>query len=168
VLRPLAEAGYLVAVLKEPFGFAIIDADHGRKVLDLHPEIAHWVVAGHSLGGTVAATLADKDDRVEGLVLFASYPGHPIIRNDLKVLSISGTADGFATPDDIQASRAKLPPSTKFVVINGAVHSSFGDYGDQPGDGTPTLDRSAAQAEISKATLELMAAVAPPRPAEKK
>ena len=168
VLRPLAEAGYLVAVLKEPFGFAIIDADHGRKVLDLHPEIAHWLVGGHSLGGTVAAALADNDDRVEGLVLFASYPADPIIRNDLKVLSISGTADGFATPADIEASRAKLPPSTKLVVINGAVHSSFGDYGDQPGDGTPTIDRSTAQAEISKATLELMATVAPPPPQERK
>ena len=85
VLRPLAEAGYLVAVLKEPFGFAIVDPDHGKKVLDLHPEIAHWVVGGHSLGGTVAASLADNDDRVEGLVLFASYPADPIIRNDLKV-----------------------------------------------------------------------------------
>jgi len=137
-------------------------------VLDLHPEIAHWLVGGHSLGGTVAAALADNDDRVEGLVLFASYPANPIIRNDLKVLSISGTADGFATPADIEASRAKLPPSTKLVVINGAVHSSFGDYGDQPGDGTPTIDRSAAQAEISKATLELMATVAPPPPQEKK
>jgi hypothetical protein len=101
-------------------------------------------------------------------VLFASYPADPIIRNDLKVLSISGTADGFAAPADIEASRAKLPASTKFVVINGAVHSSFGDYGDQPGDGTPTVDRSAAQAEISKATHELMATVAPPPPQEKK
>jgi pimeloyl-ACP methyl ester carboxylesterase len=168
VLRPLAEAGYLVAVLKEPFGFAIIDADHARKVLDLHPEIAHWVVGGHSLGGTVAAALADDDDRVEGLVLFASYPADPIIRNDLKVLSISGTADGLATPADIEASRAQLPSSTKFVVINGAAHSSFGDYGDQPGDGTPSLDRSAAQAEISKATLELLTTIAPPPPPEKK
>jgi hypothetical protein len=151
VLRPLAEAGYLVAVLKEPFGLAIVDGDHGRKVLDLHPEIAHWVVAGHSLGGTVAASLADDDDRVEGLMLFASYP-----------------ADELVTPADIEASRADLPPSTSFVVINGAVHSSFGDYGDQPGDGTPTIDRSAAQAEISKATLSFMAVVAPPPPPPEK
>jgi predicted alpha/beta-hydrolase family hydrolase len=166
ILRSLAEAGYLVTVLKEPFGFAIIDADHGRKVLDLHPEIAHWVVGGHSLGGSVAASLADNDDRVDGLVLFASYPRDPIIRNDLKVLVISGTADEFATPADIEVSKEKLPPSTSFVAINGAVHSSFGDYGDQPGDGAPTIERSAAQAEISKATLELMARVAPPPPLE--
>jgi Alpha/beta hydrolase family len=164
VLRPLAQAGYLVAVLKEPFGFPLLDSDHGRKVLDLHPEIAHWVVGGHSLGGTVAASLADDDDRVEGLVLYASYPGDPIIRNDLKVVSISGTADGLATPEDIEASKGKLPPNTSFTVINGATHSSFGDYGEQPGDGPPTIERSAAQAEISGATLLVMAAVAPPPP----
>jgi pimeloyl-ACP methyl ester carboxylesterase len=164
ILRSLAEAGYLVTVLKEPFGLAIIDGDHGRKVLDLHPEIAHWVVGGHSLGGSVAASLADNDDRVDGLVLFASYPGDPITRHDLRVLSISGTADEFTTPADIEASKKKLPPSTSFVAINGAVHSSFGDYGDQPGDGVPTIERSAAQAEISRATLALMAAVAPPPP----
>jgi pimeloyl-ACP methyl ester carboxylesterase len=168
VLRPLAEAGYLVAVLKEPFGFAIVDPDHGKKVLDLHPEIAHWVVGGHSLGGTVAASLADNDDRVDGLVLFASYPADRIIRNDLRVVSISGAADGLVTPADIETSRSNLPPDTTFVVIDGAVHSSFGDYGDQPGDGTPTIDRSAAQAEISKATLALLAAVTPPAPPKKK
>jgi Alpha/beta hydrolase family len=167
VLRPLAEAGYLVAVLKEPFGFAVLDRDHGKKVLDLHPEISHWVVGGHSLGGTVAASLADQYETVEGLVLFASYPADPIIRNDLKVISISGSADGFTTPQDIEASKAELPPGTDFVVINGAVHSSFGDYGEQPGDGTPTIDPSAAQTEISQATLALMAAVAPPPPPKK-
>ena len=167
VLRPLAEAGYLVAVLKEPFGFATLDADHGKKVLDLHPEIAHWVVGGHSLGGTVAAYVADQYELVEGLVLFASYPADPIIREDLIVVSISGTSDGFTTPADIEASKAELPPGTYFVVINGAVHSSFGDYGAQPGDGTPTIDPSVAQTEISDATLALLAAVAPPPPPEK-
>jgi Alpha/beta hydrolase family len=170
LLRPLAEAGYLVVVLKEPLGFAILDPDHGKKVLDLHPEIAHWVVAGHSLGGSVAASLADDDDMVEGLVLLASYPADPIIRNDLKLVSISGTADGLATPADIEASRAKLPPDTSFVVINGAVHSSFGDYGEQPGDGIATIDRSAAQAEINKAILAVLTEVAPPpkQPPKKK
>jgi len=125
------------------------------------------VVGGHSLGGTVAASLADDDERVEGVLLLASYPADPIIRSDLKVASISGTADGLATPADIAASRAELPPDTTFVVIDGAVHSSFGDYGEQPGDGIPIIDRTAAQAEVDKAALALLVAVAPP-PAKKK
>jgi hypothetical protein len=164
VLRPLAEAGYLVAVLKEPFGFSFLDADHGGKVLDVHPEITDWAVGGHSLGGSTAASLADEDERVKGLVLFASYPGDPLVRDDLKALSISGTADGFTTPADVEASKGSLPPATSYVVINGAIHSSFGDYGEQPGDGVATVDRTTAQAEINKATLRLLASLAPPPP----
>ena len=167
VLRPLAEAGYLVAVLKEPFGFSLLDADHGKKVIDVHPEITYWAVGGHSLGGATAASLADEDERVKGLVLFASYPADPLVRTDLKAVSISGAADGFTTPADIEASKGKLPPDTAYVVINGAVHSSFGDYGDQSGDGTATIDRSAAQSEITKATLTLLASVVPPPPKKK-
>ena len=164
VLRPAAEAGYLVAVLKEPFGFSLLDADHAKKVLDVHPEITDWVIGGHSLGGSTAASLADKDERAKGLVLFASYPGEPLVRDDLKAVSISGTADGFTTPADIEASKGNLPPATSYVVINGAVHSSFGDYGEQPGDGIATVDRTTAQAEINKATLGLLASLAPPPP----
>jgi predicted alpha/beta-hydrolase family hydrolase len=164
VLRPLAEAGYLVAVLKEPFGFSLLDADHAKKVLDVHPEITEWVIGGHSLGGSTAASLADKDERAKGLVLFASYPGEQLVRDDLKAVSISGTADGFTTPADIEASKGNLPPATSYVVINGAVHSSFGDYGEQPGDGIATVDRTTAQAEINKATLGLLASLAPPPP----
>ena len=105
VLRPLAEAGYLVAVLKEPFGFSLLDADQGKKVLDVHPEITYWAAGGHSLGGTTAASLADQDERVKGLVLFASYPADSLVRTDLKAVSISGAADGFTTPADIEASK---------------------------------------------------------------
>jgi hypothetical protein len=170
LLRSLAEAGYLVAVLKEPFGFALLDPNHGKTVIDFHPEIATWAVGGHSLGGVTAAALADKDERVKGLVLLASYPAEPLVRTDLRVVSISGTSDGFTTPADIEASKAKLPPNTSYVVINGAVHSSFGDYGEQAGDGIASVDRSAAQAEVTTATLSLLASLAPPppRPPKKK
>ena len=164
VLRPVAEAGYLVAVLKEPFGFSLLDSDHGKKVLDVHPEITDWAIGGHSLGGSTAASLADQDERIKGLVLLASYPGDPLVRTDLKAVSISGTADGFTTQADIEASKRSLPPDTSYVVINGAVHSSFGDYGEQSGDGVATVDRTEAQTEIARATLALLALLAPPPP----
>ena len=144
VLRPLAEAGYLVAVLKEPFGLSVVQPEHAETVIDLHPEITYWAVGGHSLGGVTAASFADSNEQVNGLVLYGSYPADRIERTDLKVLSISGSADGLTTPADIEASKANLPPTTTYVVIEGASHSTFGDYGDQPGDGIGAGDRAAA------------------------
>ena len=168
VLRPLADAGYLVAVLKEPFGFSVVQPDHAQTVIDLHPEIAHWAVGGHSLGGVTAASFADSNEQINGLVLFGSYPADRIVRTDLKVLSISGSTDGLTTPADIEASKAKLPPETTFVVIDGAAHSTFGDYGAQPGDGLAAGDRAAQQTEIGKATRAFLVSLTPPPPPKKK
>ena len=50
-------------------------------------------------------------------------------RTDLKVTSISGELDGLSTPAKVTASKADLPASSTFVVVPGAVHSYFGDYG---------------------------------------
>jgi hypothetical protein len=162
LLRPLAEAGYFVAVLKEPLGLSVLDPNHAETLLAVHPEITHWALAGHSLGGVTAAGLADANEQVNALVLFASYPAKPIVRTDLKVLSIYGTADGLSTPAKIEESRGLLPAKTKYVEVPGAAHSWFGDYGDQPGDGAGWGDRAAAQATITKATQDLLAALARP------
>ena len=162
VLRPLARAGYLVAVLKEPLGLSVLDPDHAETLLEVHPEITHWAVAGHSLGGVTAAGLADANEQVNALVLFASYPAKRMVRTDLKVLSIYGTADALTTSAKIEKSRGLLPATTKYVEVPGAAHSWFGDYGDQPGDGAGWGDRTAAQATITKATQGLLAALAPP------
>ncbi|GAA1835265.1 alpha/beta hydrolase [Microlunatus capsulatus] len=172
VLRPLAQAGYLVTVLKEPFGISFVDAGHPERVMRAHPEIAQWVVAGHSLGGVTAASFADDHPRVggaavAGLVLWASYPAGRLERADLAVTSVSAERDGLSTPAKVDASKSKLPPDTTYVVVPGAVHSWFGDYGEQPGDGTPTGDRDEAQAEMTRATRAVLAAVTP-RPAKKK
>ena len=168
LLRPLAQAGNVVAVLKAPFGIALARSDQIEEVLRVHPEITNWAVGGHSLGGTAAASFADEHEEVKALVLYASYPARPIERTDLKVLSISGSADGLATTADIDASKAHLPPDSLYVVIRGAVHSDFGDYGEQPGDGSRTIDHAAAQTEIQKATSDLLASLVPPIKTAKK
>ena len=172
VLRPLARAGYLVTVLKEPLGISVVDPGHSARVMAAHPEIAQWVVAGHSLGGVTAASFVDAHPeagsaRVAGLVLWASYPADALERTDLAVTSVSAELDGLSTPAKVEAAKIKLPPDTTYVVVPGAVHSWFGDYGDQPGDGTPTGDRVEAQAQITRATQAVLAAVTP-KPAKKK
>jgi hypothetical protein len=155
VLRPLAEAGHLVVIPKQPLGIAFLATGAFEKARAAHPDATNWVVGGHSLGGTVAAIEAEAHDTdpqgpVSGLLLYASYPGSDMSKSlSSAVLSISGSNDGLATPSDIEASRANLPADAQFIAIAGAVHSYFGDYGPQPGDGQPTISHDAARQQIS-------------------
>lgn len=157
VLRPLAEAGYVVVVLKEPLGIALTDLGQSAGPIDAHPEITHWAVGGHSLGGVAAARFAeDHPQLVDGLLLHASYPLDDMSGADLAVTSISGSEDGLSTPAKVDASQAKLPADTTYVQVSGAVHAFFADYGAQPGDGTPTTSRADAQDQIVTASRELL------------
>jgi hypothetical protein len=168
VLRPLAESGHRVVIAKQPFGIGFFATGAFESVRAATPEVTGWVVGGHSLGGTVAAFEArdhgpavDPDRPVVGLLLHASYPAGDLSdMADVGVLSVSGTRDGLATPDDIEASRANLPAEAQFEAIDGAVHSFFGDYGPQPGDGEPTISHDEARTRISNATVGFVAGVA--------
>ena len=162
VLRPLVDAGFFVAVLKEPLGLSILDPDHPEVVIALHPEITYWAVAGHSLGGTTAAAFADANEQVNGLVLFAAYPASPVERTDLKVVSVSGGADGLVGPADIEQSKANLPAGTVYVEVPGAAHSWFGDYGEQAGDNPGQGDRAESQTAMAEAARALLVSLAPP------
>ena len=160
ILRPVAEAGHLVVIVKMPFGIAFVDINAASSVIAAEDGVRHWVVAGHSLGGVAAARFASTHpDQVDGLVLWASYPADSLADQDLAVLSVSGTKDGLTTPADIEKSKADLPADTQFVAVPGAVHAFFGDYGAQSGDGTPTVSRAEAQHQITSATLAFLAEV---------
>lgn len=156
VLRPLAESGHTVVIAKQPLGIAFLSINAFEHTQSEFPDITRWVVGGHSLGGTVAAIEAndhgsDASAPAVGLLLYASYPASNMSTSlRSQVLSISGTNDGLATPAKIQASAANLPADTRFEAIEGAVHSYFGDYGPQPGDGTPTISHDAARERISQ------------------
>lgn len=168
LLIPLAKAGNLVVVLKDPLGIALADPDHAARAMAVHTEIVSWVVGGHSLGGTAAAAYADSDPRVKGLLLWASYPARPLTRTDLSVMSIYGTEDGLASPAKIEEHKSYLPPDTRYVAVSGGVHAYFGSYGDQPGDGTATIDRATAQQQIVRASTQFLASFAPHPPKPKK
>ncbi len=159
LLTRVAEAGSLVVVVKQPLDIGFTAVDAPGAVLADHPEVRRWAVGGHSLGGVVAASYAgDHPDQVSGLLLWASYPLDPLAdRTDLAVTSVSGTRDGLATPEDITASLDDLPPDTAVVTVEGGVHAFFGDYGVQPGDGTPTVDRATAQEQVVEASRALLA-----------
>ena len=164
VLRPVAEHGVRVVITKQPLGIAFLNTFAFTGTAAAYPDVATWVVGGHSLGGTVACIDAEKHDtdapgrgRVSALLLYASYPATDMSSSlTAAVLSLSGSNDGLATPAKIDAAKPDLPPSTTYTVIDGAVHAYFGDYGPQPGDGTPTISHDDARRQISAATVDFV------------
>ena len=157
VLRMIAEQGYFVALVPVTLNLAFFDINAAGPVLAQHPEINHWVISGHSLGG-VAASLFAKDhlDQLDGLVFFASYPADDSLKNaDIKVLSIYGTRDmaGMAKFDE---TKTLMPANTKYVVIEGGNHAQFGSYGLQPGDNEATISAEEQWSQITAATVEFL------------
>lgn len=156
----LAEEGVLVVIVPMPLNLAVLAPNRAQAVIDAHPEIDTWAIGGHSLGGAMAARFADEHpERIEGLVLWASYPAESnrlADQGSLAVVSIYATADGLATPAKIKASRPLLPPQTKWVEIAGGNHAQFGWYGSQDGDGTADISRKSQQNFVIEATLDLL------------
>ena len=149
--RAIAEEGHRVVVLKCPFDIAFL-CPQPPDPAALSDDA--WAVAGHSLGGVVASQVADSEATADGLIFWASYPLPDLSsRNDLHVASVFGESDGLTTFRDVTSRKDLLPADTVYTVIPGAIHSYFGDYGEQPGDGQPSVDRNVAQAEIVRATV---------------
>lgn len=160
--RALAEQGFLVVLMPMPLNLAIFDLDAAGDVVAAYPGITHWAVGGHSLGGVAAANFAKNQTSVEGLVLLASLPQDSDDlsgRADLDVRFIYASEDGLFTPDEYEKARTLLPPDTVYIEIEGGNHGYFGWYGDQEGDGTPTISREAQQAEIVSATADLLSRI---------
>jgi len=155
MLRPIAETGILVIVIKEPLGVALFAGSQAGQAIARHPEVKVWVVGGHSLGGVEAARVASSDARISGLVLWAATTDRQL-PDRLSALSVSGSDDGLLTPDDVTKGQSLLPTGTDMVQVDGANHACFGDYGAQRGDGPAPADRDAAQAQIRKATITFL------------
>jgi hypothetical protein len=158
----LAEKGYLVVIVPMPLNLAVFGSGRASSVIQAYPGIEKWVIGGHSLGGSMAASYAyNHKDQIDGLVLWASYPAssNDLSSSALKTSSISASLDGLSTPDKIAASRSLLPQNTTWVQIEGGNHGQFGWYGDQPGDNPATISREAQQAQVVQTTLELLNSV---------
>jgi pimeloyl-ACP methyl ester carboxylesterase len=135
LLRKVAAQGYLVAVVPVTLNLAFFDLEAGAPVLAAFPEIKTWAAGGHSLGGVAASIFAQRRPQIGGLVLLASTPADDSLKyGSLRVLSVSGSLDGLFPPQDLEASRALLPTSSTFLLVDGGNHAQFGDYGPQSGD----------------------------------
>lgn len=147
ILQGLAEDGVTVVITRPWLNLAFFDPRGLDSFTSAAPEVDVWGVGGHSLGGVRACQLAAD---AEALVLFGSYCANDLSSSDLPVLSLAGSEDGLSTPEKIAAARDQLPADAEMVEIPGASHASFGDYGPQAGDGTPTISRASMRAEVTE------------------
>ncbi|KJQ54549.1 alpha/beta hydrolase [Microbacterium sp. SA39] len=146
ILQGLAEEGITVVITRPWLNLAFFDPRGLDSFTSAAPDIDEWSVGGHSLGGVRACQLAADAD---ALVLFGSYCATDLSATDLPVLSLAGSADGLSTPEKIDDVRDQLPTDAEMIEIDGASHASFGDYGPQAGDGTPTISSEKMHAEVT-------------------
>ncbi len=162
IARQIASRGYLVSIVRMPLSLPFFGVNKAEKVTAAFPDIRYWVIGGHSLGGTIAASYAKThSDEVKGLVLWASYPSESddLSTTDVKGLSTYGSNDKVLNMDNLNSTRVLLPPGTIRQVIGGGNHAQFGNYGPQPGDGVATISAKDQQAQATDLTVRLIRAV---------
>ena len=140
LLHACAENGILCALVRMPGNLAVLDANAADGLQEAYPEIITWYIAGHSLGGAMAATYAAAHpEDFDGLILLAAYSTKDLTGTALRVLSVYGSADSVMNRESYEKNRSNLPADTTEVVLDGGCHAQFGSYGPQDGDGVPTI-----------------------------
>ena len=158
-LLEIAAAGYTVFVPKMPLNFAVLNVQAAAPIINAHPEITAWALAGHSLGGAMACSYAKGDPRVKVLILWAAYCDKSFDlsgNSGIAVTSIGGTLDGLATLEKVRNTKPFAPSSTVYVRIAGMNHAQFGDYGPQSGDKPATLGATQATQRVVALTLKAL------------
>lgn len=140
LLRAFAAQGILCALVEMPAHLAVLDADAADGLREAFPSVADWYIAGHSLGGAMAARYAASHaGELAGLILLAAYSTSDLSTSGLRVLSVLASEDGVLDAEAYAANRANLPADAVEVALQGACHAQFGSYGAQKADGQPTI-----------------------------
>ena len=125
LLDQLRQTGVTCILVEMPFHMAIFDPDAALDVIPQFPEIRHWYIAGHSMGGAMASQFASSHpDQVDGLILLGAYLYGDYPPED--TLTIYGSLN--------QSVEDKIDYTENIVKIEGGNHAQFGNYGPQKGD----------------------------------
>lgn len=138
LLDQIRRTGVTCILVDMPFHMAIFDPNAAEDVIAEFPEISHWYIAGHSMGGAMASQFAaGHPDQVDGLILLGAY-----IYGDYppeNTLTIYGSLN--------QSVEDKLDYTENVVEIEGGNHAQFGNYGPQKGDPPAAISAQEQQAQ---------------------
>ncbi len=150
VLRRVAERGYLVVGVPMPLDMAIFAPNRADDVRAAFPTVKRWVVAGHSMGGAMAAHYAhEHPDDLAGLLLWDSRPAEGDTLVDLKypVWHIHRATAEDQPPEKLERYRNLFPATSTWVPVRGGIHMNYGSFvgGAYKEEWTATISREAQQ-----------------------
>lgn len=147
LLDQIRQTGVTCMLVHMPFRMAIFDADAAEEVTARFPEIQHWYIAGHSMGGAMASKFAsDHPNLVDGLILMGAY-----IYGDYpeeNTLTIYGSLN--------QSVEDHIDYTENIVEIQGGNHAQFGNYGPQKGDPPATISAEEQQRQTVEAIVAFL------------
>ena len=140
VMEQLAENGIECVIVGMPHYLALLNPKGAKGIVDNCPEVHDWYLSGHSLGGVMASWFAHfHSEDYKGIILMASYSVRDLTDTDLDVLLLRGSKDTVLNIETYNKNLSNLPSDYTEIIIDGGCHAFFGDYGQQKGDGKPTL-----------------------------
>ena len=140
LMASLADQGYTCIITGMPFNLAFFNKDAADGMIDRYPQIRHWYMMGHSLGGVVASQYISTNlDDYEGLIMLGSYPDRDLSATSLRYLSIYGSEDQVLNLTKYNNSKSTWPKNNKEYVVQGGCHAGVAMYGSQKGDGDPSI-----------------------------
>ena len=165
-LREIARRGYFVVAVRMPRSLAMMGTNRALDVIETHPEIHGWAIAGHSMGGPAAAIFATQHpDSVTGLLLWDAYIMKPadLSKGQIPVMLIHRADANGAPPERFARQDGLVPADMARVPIIGASHMQFGNFipAAHRNDPPATISVADQQAQIVAATLRFLATVVP-------
>lgn len=147
LLDQIRRTGVTCILVEMPFRMAIFDPDAAQDVMERFPEVEHWYLAGHSMGGVMASKFAaDHRAQVDGLILLGAYIYGDYPPED--TLTIYGSLN--------QSVEDQLDYTENVVEIQGGNHAQFGNYGPQKGDPPAEISTQEQQEQTVAAIQEFL------------
>ncbi len=156
LMEECAKEGILCALVEMPCNLAVLDVNAAQGIPEQYPQVDRWYMAGHSLGGSMAASYIAEQEDMAGLILLGAYSTANLSESELEVLSVYGSEDGVMNREKYEQYRSNLPKDYTELVLEGGNHAYFGMYGEQEGDGAASLSNQEQVALTAEAMVKQM------------